>query len=78
MKNAPHPNAARVYINWLLSPAGQTAWATITSNNSRRLDVPIGDPERHAVPDVDYPYLNHERYEPDRVRAAAIAREVVK
>jgi ABC-type Fe3+ transport system substrate-binding protein len=78
MKNAPHPNAARLFINWLLSSDGQTSWATVTTNNSRRLDVPVGDPERYAAPEIDYVYLNHERYEPDRQRAATIAREVLK
>jgi ABC-type Fe3+ transport system substrate-binding protein len=38
--NAPHPNAAKVYINWLLSRDGQTAWQEETKYASLRTDVP--------------------------------------
>lgn len=39
-KNAPHPNAARVFINWFLSKEGQTAWQKYTGGNSLRVDIP--------------------------------------
>jgi iron(III) transport system substrate-binding protein len=45
MDRAPHPNAAKVYVNWLLSPAGQKEWTTKTGSNSRRLDVKQPSPE---------------------------------
>ncbi len=38
---APHPNAAKVYINWLLSKEGQTEFAHENGNTSSRLDVPV-------------------------------------
>ncbi len=38
--NAPHPNAAKVYINWLLSRDGQIAWQEETKYASLRTDVP--------------------------------------
>jgi len=37
---APHPNAAKVYLNWLLSKEAQTTYARATSYISSRLDVP--------------------------------------
>jgi ABC-type Fe3+ transport system substrate-binding protein len=45
MNRAPHPNAAKVFINWLLSPEGQTLFQRVISQpgdprNSRRADVP--------------------------------------
>ncbi len=47
IKQGPHPNAARVFLNWLLSREGQTAFQTIfaekaesPSTNSMREDVP--------------------------------------
>lgn len=43
---APHPNAAKVYINWLLSREGQTIYARATGYISNRLDVPTD----HAAP----------------------------
>lgn len=39
-KNAPHPNAAKVYINWFLSRDGQLAWQKLTGRNSFRTDIP--------------------------------------
>jgi iron(III) transport system substrate-binding protein len=44
INRAPHPNAAKVFINWYLSRAGQTAFQKIMSipgdaKNSRRIDV---------------------------------------
>lgn len=39
VKDAPHPNAARVLIDWLLSQEAQTLIAG-TGHTSRRLDVP--------------------------------------
>jgi ABC-type Fe3+ transport system substrate-binding protein len=45
MNRAPHPNAAKVFINWLLSRDGQTLFQKVMSQpgdsrNSRRIDVP--------------------------------------
>jgi iron(III) transport system substrate-binding protein len=45
LNQSPHPNAARVFVNWLLSPEGQTALqrSANTANNSEeslRTDIP--------------------------------------
>lgn len=37
---APHPKAATVFINWLLTKEGQTAWSKAMFDASRRIDVP--------------------------------------
>jgi ABC-type Fe3+ transport system substrate-binding protein len=52
MNRAPHPNAAKVFINWLLSREGQTLFQKAISvpgdpRNSRRIDVP----KDHIPPD---------------------------
>ncbi len=48
---APHPNAAKVYINWLLSKEGRTAYALLNGNISTRLDVPTDQsPWRVPIP----------------------------
>ncbi len=39
-KKAPHPNAAKVYINWFLSREGQRTWQKYTGANSFRTDIP--------------------------------------
>jgi iron(III) transport system substrate-binding protein len=41
---APHPNAAKLFINWLLSKDGQIAWSTKNEVNSGRTDIPVVDP----------------------------------
>lgn len=48
-KNAPNPNATKVFVNWFLSREGQNAWAESWSRpiprNSRRNDVQVRNPE---------------------------------
>ena len=39
MVNAPHPNAAKVYINWLLGKEGQELYGRALTQGTRRLDV---------------------------------------
>ncbi len=45
LKNAPHPNAAIVYINWVLSQKTQAAMSKNIGINSARADVPVVDKE---------------------------------
>ncbi len=74
MDKAPHPNAAKVYINWLLSKAGQTDWRK-TERNSRRLDVPPGAPSEVPPPGMPYSNLQAEDQIPIRDQFAAIAKK---
>jgi len=39
LKNAPHPNATKVFLNWLLSKEGQTAMTKALGQPTRRFDV---------------------------------------
>jgi len=39
MKNTPHPNATKVYINWLLGKEGQDLYGRALTQGSRRFDV---------------------------------------
>jgi hypothetical protein len=62
LNNAPHPNAARVFINWALSREGQstlqTEYARITGGfwNSLRMDIPkdMIPPEYRLKAGIDY------------------------
>jgi iron(III) transport system substrate-binding protein len=47
---APHPNAAKVYVNWLLSKEGQAHHARALDTVSSRLDVPHDHAEPWKVP----------------------------
>jgi iron(III) transport system substrate-binding protein len=76
INRAPNPNAAKVYINWLLSKAGQGRWVEVVQENSRRLDVP-GPPDTAPDPTVQYTNVNKEEYLPFMVKARELAKEVL-
>jgi iron(III) transport system substrate-binding protein len=76
-----HPNAATVYINWLLSQDGQTKWVT-TQRTSRRLDVPCDDTcqnNKQVLAKAGDKYFKGQDEDavPIRERAVAIANEVI-
>ena len=48
--HAPHPNAATVYINWLLSKSGQSDFANANGYVSARVDVPPPQDQEVHVP----------------------------
>ncbi|MDP2645132.1 MAG: extracellular solute-binding protein, partial [Desulfobacterales bacterium] len=55
--SAPHPNAAKVYVNWLLSKDGQVFAQGATKYMSARNDIPtagIVNPESMRVPGERY------------------------
>ena len=39
VKNPPHPNATKVFVNWFLSKEGQEFYAKVMKQGTRRLDV---------------------------------------
>jgi ABC-type Fe3+ transport system substrate-binding protein len=39
IKNRPHPNATKVFVNWLLGKEGQQVWTKQMSQPTRRWDV---------------------------------------
>src|SRR5207302_5384618 len=52
--SAPNPNAAKVFANWILTKEGQTAWANGSKENSRRMDVPLQEPDLLVKPGPNY------------------------
>lgn len=46
---APHPNAAKVFINWLISQEGQAVYSKAASVTSARKDVPSSLPKAGQV-----------------------------
>jgi iron(III) transport system substrate-binding protein len=67
INRAPHPNAAKVFINWFLSREGQMAWQRHTDRNSLRTDIPkesITNWKERVPQDVgDYIFTNLPEYE---------------
>lgn len=64
---APHPNAAIVYINWLLSREGQISWQTEIGQNSLRVDIPKEGLATFSLPrpGVNYVDAGSEEYGSD-------------
>jgi iron(III) transport system substrate-binding protein len=59
VKQMPHPNAAKVFLNWVLSREGQTQWQKKTDNNSLRMDIPKNMlTDQREIPKVGEKYLN--------------------
>lgn len=77
MDKAPHPNAAILYLNWLLSKEGQTEYVK-SGRNSRRLDVPPSDPALAAKPGVHYEDIQSEDSIPLRNKVSDIAKANIK
>ena len=50
-RNAPHPFAALLYHDWLLSAEGQTVWGKNIGRTIARKDVPVRHPEFQVDPD---------------------------
>jgi len=49
-KGAPHPNAATIFANWLVSRPGQEIYSRVEGSPSRRTDVHVA-----SIPDYLYP-----------------------
>ena len=64
MKDPPHPNALKVYLNWLLSKDGQYAWSKGAGFASVRADVPTDHVPDYLVPKANVAYDDNyaERY----------------
>jgi iron(III) transport system substrate-binding protein len=64
MSKAPHPNATKLFVNWILSREGQIAWQKATEVNSLRADIPKTDLPPDDVPQkgVSYFMLNSSKY----------------
>ncbi|MBI3001597.1 MAG: extracellular solute-binding protein [Deltaproteobacteria bacterium] len=80
LSRAPHPNAAKVFANWLLGRDAQTAWAQLADVNSRRLDVPVASPEV-AVDSKkldEYLQINMEEHEPLYAGAIQFSKQILK
>ena len=66
VNRAPHPNAGKVFLNWLLSKEGQTAFSKGMGYVSRRLDVSTEHVPSYWVPKDGVKYW-HGYYEEDAI-----------
>lgn len=77
MNQMPHPNAAKLFINWFLTREVQTGWAQTVGQNSRRLDVPPGDPLKLPTPGKKYLTIENEEQQEEVDRIYELAREIL-
>lgn len=79
MKGARHPNALKVYIDYLLSREGQLEWSKGAGFASFRKDVPRDHVLKILVPkdDSDYPQVSSEYYVKLRSEVVAYVQSVM-
>lgn len=75
MDKAPHPNAGKVFLNWLLSRDGQTIWSKVSGYPSRRIDIPTDHLDSLTIPKqgVQYNY----NYKEDQVDLRTQVRDLI-
>jgi iron(III) transport system substrate-binding protein len=76
----PHPNAAQVFVNWVLTQPAQAQLAKTIEFNSRRVDVPPANPDSTLDPSrlADYVPHQYETLLPERQHAQQLAKELLK
>jgi iron(III) transport system substrate-binding protein len=80
LTRAPHPNASKIFINWLLTQSAQERLSRAIQENSRRLDVAPGDPDSVATPEQAAQAIVSlgEDFMPMRRRAGELAAELLR
>jgi iron(III) transport system substrate-binding protein len=69
LASSPHSNAAKVFLNWILSREGQTQFQKLTRENSLRVDIPkegIVNPYYILDPKREYLFTGLEEHK-DRI-----------
>lgn len=75
----PHPNAARVFVNWILSKDIQLGLAKATLQDSRRQDLPsVSEPERQPIKGATYLETQREEHVKDLADAVQFVRDTRK
>lgn len=78
IRDAPHPNATKLFANWLLSREGQIIYTkAMLAQQSARTDVPTDfiDPDAVRQPGVEY-FWETEEFLMGADKAAQISREI--
>jgi iron(III) transport system substrate-binding protein len=78
MERAPHPNAAALFINWLLTRDGQLAWQQAVRLPSLRMDIPKTGLYSFDVPKPGAKYVNGGTEDYVRITSGAMGDLVTK
>lgn len=77
LTKAPHPNAAKLFVNWILTRDGSTVFSKNINFDSRRVDVPVVDQEGLPVKGVDYVRIDKEEVLDEIQRTQDIAKALL-
>jgi iron(III) transport system substrate-binding protein len=77
INRAPHPNAARVFVNWLLTKDAQSAWARELETNSRFVGVEPGQPQTVVPSGLRLTQIDAEEFLPEIVKTQDLARQLI-
>jgi iron(III) transport system substrate-binding protein len=78
LNRAPHPNAAKVLINWLLTKSAQVAWAKELQTNSRFVGVEPGEPQTVVPAGLTLTQIDSEELLPELVKTQDLAKQLIK
>ena len=78
LNRAPHPNAAKVFINWLLTKEAQAAWAKELQTNSRFAGVEPGDPRAIVPSGLKLTQIDSEELLPEVVKTQDLAKQLIR
>lgn len=77
MDKAAHPNATRVFVNWVLSKEGQTVFSRAAGFASRRVDVTPEHLDPWRIPDPKIQYvMDNEEYTIEELALRDVAKRI--
>lgn len=78
LNRAPHPNAAKVFVNWLLSKEGQALFSRAMETQTARMDVSVDflDVTRRRDPNAKYFTGENEEFLLKQPEQAKVAKEI--
>jgi iron(III) transport system substrate-binding protein len=78
VNRAPHPSAAKLFANWLLTKDAQAHWAREVEQNSRRVGVEPGNPHLLPPRGAKFFQVDAEENLPEVIKTQDIAKAVLK
>ena len=74
--NRPHPNAARVFANWVMTKRILEGITKADKYDARRNDIPPSDPSTAAIPGAQYVQAQRVEYDEEIVKIQAEMKKI--
>jgi iron(III) transport system substrate-binding protein len=78
LNRAPHPNAARLFVNWLLTKPAQAAWAKELQTNSRLVGVEPGNPDAVVPAGLNLIQIDSDDMLGEVIKTQDLAKQLIK